>query len=168
MLQSLNNFSQDKWKLNFSNIPSTDDDYTLMPLYDSFVKSVTLPDYNLTEELTYFRGGVIRHPLPKENVDLSQLQISFFVSENLKNYNNFFNWIRAIRHGNVDTDFVRKNTIKRINVTALDNQKREKVRIYFTNCLLLSLSSLSLVNGTSEDVEFTCNFSFEDTDLEIL
>lgn len=168
MLQTINKFSQDKWKINFSNIPSIDDDYKQMSLYDGFVKNVTLPDYNLTEEFSNYRGGIIRHPYNKSNVDLSQLQLTFFVSENLENYNNFFNWMRLIRYGNPDTELLRRNTIKKINIITLDNQKREKTRIYFTNCFLLSLSSLSLTFGNSEQVEFTCNFSFEEINLEML
>jgi hypothetical protein len=161
----------DKWQISFSNLPSlgTIKD---MRIYDNFVKSVVLPDYNLGEIFSDIKGFRIRHPLGgcKANEDLSQIQIEFKLSEDMKNYLNFFEWMQALKYGQVgdfeEEDFFRKYTIKSINLNILDNQKRTIAVWRFTEAFLLSLSSISLDMGVSEEVSFTTNFSYEEIKYE--
>ena len=167
MPSTVNPFHQDKWKINFSNIPSTTS-FTDMPLYDLFVKSVTLPDVNITENYSNYKQYQIRHPSAKGNVDLSQLQVTFKASENLKNYYNLFTWMMNLRYGeNITTSLIRKNVIDNINVILLDNQKVKQSIITFTDCSLLSLSSLSLEYGISDELLFTTNFSYQEVNHSI-
>lgn len=157
----------DRWQLNFSNIPSLE---TIrdMRIYDSMVKSVTFPDYNMGEIISDMPSGFkIRHPIgPWPNADLSQIQVEFKLSEDMKNYGNLFHWIQSMKYGKVNDfdkeDFFRKYTIKSINLTILDNQKRPVVVWRFTNAFLLSLSSISFNMGISDEIVFTCNFSYEE------
>jgi len=166
MPTSVNPFHQDKWKVSFSNIPSLTG-FEKMPLYDLYVKSVVIPDVNITEHFSDFQQYRIRHPVGKGNVDLSQLQITFKADENLENYYNLFTWMLNLRYGeNINTDLIRKNTIKSIDVILLDNQKRKKGLLTFSNCYLLTLSSLSLDYGVVEEVSFTANFTYEEINLE--
>lgn len=163
-----NLFHNDKWTISFSNLPtlSTIRD---MRIYDNFVKSVTMPDYNMGELYSDIKGFRIRHPFAgiNANIDLSQLQIEFKLSEDMRNYINLFEWMQALRYGKVtgfnsEEEFFRKYTIKSINLNILDNQKRTIAVWRFTEAFLLTLSSLSLNNGTSEEVTFTTNFSYQE------
>ena len=165
MPSSVNPFHQDKWKVNFSNIPSVTG-FEKMPLYDLYVKSVVLPDVNITEQFSNFQQFQIRHPISKGNVELSQLQITFKADENLENYYNLFTWMLNLRYGqDIDTTLIRDNTIKSIDILMLDNQKRIKGKLNFSKCFLLSLSSLSLDYGVVDEVPFTANFSYEEVNL---
>jgi len=163
-----NLFHSDHWQISFSNLPSLGS-LKDMRVYDNFVKSVTFPDYNMGEIFSDIKGFRIRHPLGgmKANEDLSQLQIEFKLSEDMINYINLFEWIQGLKYGKVtgfatEEDFFRKYTIKSINLNLLDNQKRTIAVWRFTEAFLTSLSSLSLGQGVSEEVTFTCNFSYEE------
>jgi hypothetical protein len=141
-----------------------------MIYYDNFVKSLVLPDQNLQEIGSEWKGYRIRHQVaPLVNRDLSQLQLNFKLSEDLINYINLYYWMLQVRYGELDQDYdglFRKYAIKRINVEILDNEKRVNAIIYFTNCFLTSLSSLSLQMGTSDEVEFTVNLSYETCEFQ--
>ena len=163
---TINTFHQDKWKINFSNIPSLDNTFKDLNLYDLYVKSVTLPDVNMTETFEHFKTFIVRHPVIDANQNLSQLQVTFKVDEQLKNYYNMYNFLMNLKNGKkVTNDLIRLNTIDSIDIIILDNQKRNNTILSFKNCFLLSLSSLSLVYGDSTNVDFTCNFSYESNNI---
>lgn len=161
-----NTFHSDSWNVTFSNIPSISD-MRNMRYYDSYVKSVILPDYNIQEFYSPGNNGFgVRHPVaPKVNDNLSQLQVEFKLSEDMYNYIQLLYWMQQIKYGKIDNshdDYFRKYTIKEICINMLDNQKRKVVDILFTQCFLITLSSLSLEMGNSEEVNFVCNFSYEE------
>jgi len=163
-----NVFHNDKWQLNFSNLPSLGA-LRDMKLYDNYIKSVVFPDYNMQEIYSDMMGFRVRHPEAgvRANFDLSQLQIEFKLSEDMKNYINLFEWMQALKYGqvsnfNTDEEFFRKNTIKSINLNILDNQKRPIAVWSFTECFLSTLGSLSLDMGVSDEVTFTANFTYEE------
>jgi len=161
-----NLFHNDKWQIQFSNLP-TINSYRDMRLYDNYVKSVVLPDYNMGEIYSDFISFRVRHPLNKKNPDLSQIQIEFKLSEDMLNYIYLFEWMRSIKYGdvedfNTEEEFFRKYNIKAININILDNQKRMIASWKFTECFLITLGSLPLQMGISEEVTFTANFSYEE------
>lgn len=159
---TINTFQQDKWKIKFSNMPSITD-LKDMDLYNLFVKNVTTPDYNLETEQSNFKGSVIHHPISQKNTDLSQIQISFKVSEDFKNYFYLADWIMKLRYGvDLPEDAIRKNYIKTITINLLDNQKRHIFNLVFKNAFLKTVSSLSLTMGNAEEIDFTANFSYEE------
>ena len=168
-----NTFHNDKWVLTFSNLPNVGD-ISEMRYFQSYIKNLILPDYNMGEiaDVGPF-GFQVRHPIAgmKKNTDLSQLQIEFKLSEDLLNYMYFFRWIKDLKYGNLNegayTDLIRKFTIKKAILSILDNQKRTVVNLFFTELFLLNLSSLQLSMGSSDEVTFTCNFSYEEIDYAI-
>lgn len=167
-----NTFHNDKWVVTFSNIPTVKD-MNDMRYYDSYIKSVTLPDYNMEEIYSDGPAGFrIRHPKGGmwKNKDLSQLQIEFKLSEDMLNYLYLFNWMKQLRYGDIDSmhnDFFRKYVIKNATLSILDNQKRTIANLSFSNLFLLSLSSMPLTMGSSDEVTFTCNFSYEEISYEL-
>lgn len=165
---NINLFHGDRWSIGFSNLPGVET--RDLAMYDRFVKSVVVPDYNIEEIISYGPGGFqIRHQsAPKKNINLSQLQIEFKLNEDLRNYFNLFNWMRNTKYAeNVDTAKFRDFSIKAINIELLDNQKRIVAVLTFTKCFLLSLSSISLETGTSDEITFTTNFSYEEINYEL-
>jgi len=163
-----NTAHSDKWTLTFSNMPTLGS-MRDMRMYDSYIKSVTIPEYSMGEIISNGMGFNIRHPLGgiKANQDLAQLTVEFKLSEDLQNYSNLFLWMQNLRYGkvenfNTEEEFFRLNTIKSINLNILDNQKRIIALFRFTQAFLLSLSSLSLNNGSSDEILFSCGFSYEE------
>ncbi len=165
----INTFQQDKWRVTFSNVPSLNnqDDPNTLRLYEHFVKNLTIPDYNIEVVRSVFQNSYVFHPVTKINDNLTQLQITFRTTENLFNYYNLFEWMLAVKHGQVNTDQIRRNTIKSIEIELLDNQKRHRGSLIFTNSLLTSLSSLSMNMGSSDEVMFTANFVYEEIRLKV-
>ena len=163
-----NLFHGDKWQISFSNLPSLGS-IRDMRMYDTFVKSVVFPDYSLGEIYSDIKGFRIRHPMGgvKANEDLSNLQIEFKLTEDMKNYINLFEWMQALKYGKVtdfndEEDFFRKYYIKSINLNILDNQKRIIAVWRFTGAFLVGLSSINLNMGISEEITFSTNFSYQE------
>lgn len=163
-----NTFRNDKWFITLSNIPSLESirDFRM---YETFVKSLTIPEYGMGMIDSNMMGFKVRQPIAgiKANTELNPLIIEFKVSEDFKNYANLFLWIQAMRYGRSDifkseADMFRLNTIKSINLNILDNEKRTIAIFSFTEAFLESLSSLSLNMGVSEELTFSCTFSYEE------
>lgn len=156
----------DKWRITFSNIPNLTD-MGDMRYFDNYVKSCTIPPYTIGEIISQLpEGWQVRHPLGgmRKNQELDNISISFKVSEDMYNYYVFFRWIQDLRYGIVSRDhddLFRKYTIKRLIVSMLDNQKREVSRLTYSNLFLLDLGSLDLTYGSTEEMTFTCGFSYE-------
>jgi len=138
--------------------------------FENFVKSVTLSDYNVDVIRSEFRGYGIRHQVaPEVNRGLSDIQIELKLSEDLLNYLHLYYYMQQIRYGDIDTSHTeafRLYAIKRINIELMDNQKRVIMILYFTNAFLRSLSSISLTMGSSEELVFTTNWSYEECKFE--
>ena len=156
----------DKWRITFSNIPTLDD-VGNMRYFDNYVKSCTIPPYSIGEILSQLpEGWQVRHPLGgmRKNQELGQLSISFKLSEDMYNYYVFFRWIQDLRYGKVPQgydDLFRKYTVKRLTISMLDNQKREVASLTYSNVFLMELGSLELTYGTTDELSFTCGFSYE-------
>jgi hypothetical protein len=161
-----NTFHSSKWQLTFSNIPTIHDSKNLK-YYDNYVKSVTIPDYNVIETYSDFKGERIRHPMSRVNEEMSQIQIEFKLSEDLFNYLYMLEWMQRLRYAQeIEADALRKEFIKKINMSILDNEKRTIANLAFTDAFLLNLSSLGLDSGSDEEVTFVCNFSYYEFKFE--
>lgn len=159
---SVNTFHKSKWVCRFSNIPTIHITEELAA-YDYNVKSITVPNFDLEEILSRYHGSVIRHPVTKPNDNLPPLDIEFKVDEEMMNYFYILEWICELKYGqNVSTTLIRDNSIKSIDLTLLDNQKREKRRLTFTNALIKSVSSLTLGMGNDDEVTFRASFTYEE------
>lgn len=162
----------DKWKITFSNIPTLDDTSD-MRYFDNYVKSCIIPTYTMGEIISQIpMGHQIRHPLGgiKRNQDLESFNITFKVSEDMFNYYTLFRWMQNLRYGTVNDgydDFFRKYNVKRLILSMLDNQKRTVSEITFTNVFLTELGSLDLNFGSTDELSFTCSFSYEEIFYEM-
>lgn len=142
-----------------------------MYLYDNYVKSVTLPNYDLQETVSNIQNVIIRHPVARPNTDLPQLQVSFRTTEDLMNYYNLMLWSMQIKYGQPNssyTDFIRKYTINAINLHLLDNEKRERNILTFTKAFMSSLSSIGLEQGSDAEVLFTASFTYEEIHTKVI
>lgn len=167
---SPNLFHGDKWQVVFSNIPSIEN-LRDMSYYDLYVKSVELPEYTAEFVPSMFKGSTVWNPISQDNDNLPDFMIEFKLSENMDNWFNLYQWMQSIRYRQPDTaavqsDVLRKNTVKTIEVLLLDNQKRAKRKMVFTECFLSSISSLPLVFGSSDEVTFQTIWKYQEIFLQ--
>lgn len=159
----------DKWIFTFSNIPTLAD-MSEMRYFDSYIKSFSLPNYDVgTINVEGPFGFVVRHPLGgvKANTDLAPISMEFKASEDLYNYITMMKWIHNLRYGSTDQkpeDLFRLYACMVGTLTMMDNQKRPVAEIRFTKLLPTSLGSLSLTNGTTDELLFSVTFSYEEVD----
>lgn len=165
----LNTLHQSNWKMSFSNLPTIDQ--SDMYLFDNFVKSVTLPNYDLGESYSYIKNVVVRQPITKPNTDLPQLQITFRTTEDFQNYYKLMLWSMQIKYGQLDSDYeglIRSYTIKAINLYLLDNEKRERCIVTFSNAFMSSISSIGLEQGSDQETLFTASFTYEEVTAQVI
>jgi hypothetical protein len=142
-----------------------------MYLFDNYVKSVTLPNYDLAEIYSYYKNIVVRQPITRPNLDLPQLQITFRTTEDFQNYYKLMLWSMQIKYGQPDSsysDLIRKYTIKAINLHLLDNEKRERCITTFSNAFMSSISSIGLEQGSDQEALFTSSFTYEEVTSKII
>ena len=165
---ALNRFHGDKWATTFSNLPSVDQSKIDVTMYDSYVKNVVLPDFFIETQNSDFMNGSIKNPLSRANDNLTQLTIEFKADEVLENYYNLYEWVQMLRYqrNSPNESTFRLNTIKSIVVTMLDNEKRIRGKLKFTNAIITNLGSLSLTMGSSEEITFAASFNYEEVKLE--
>jgi len=162
-----NNFSSDSWRVNFSNIPKLDDDEKVnMSLIDTYVKSVTIPDLAVETINSDFMGSTFRHPNSRINDDLAQVGVEFVLSEDMKNYNYFYQWFQMLRHGISDETKLNKCIVKEMVIQMLDNQKRVTNKMIFNNCILNNVGSLNLSMGQSELITFPVLLQYQEMNRE--
>ena len=147
------------WKVIFSNLPllpkTTD-----MKLFEGYIKSVILPDYNLEEYQSGFKGETTRYPISRVNENLSQFQIDFILSEDKMNYFYLLQWMMSKRYGQT------LENINRITIELLDNQRRTIGKMHYTEASLVFLSSIPLDSGVDDEITLTTNFSYEEVCFE--
>ena len=161
-----NLFHGDKFSVVFSNLPSQES-FSDFRYFHNYIKTVILPEYSMNIINSYFQGAINRHPeAPKINIDLAQIQMTFRLSEDMKNYLLLLDLIRQIRYGELENStedqLISKYSIKSIDINLLDNHKRQIGIISFLNCFATMISSLALEFGVSDEVLFTVNFSYSE------
>jgi len=155
-------------ELTFSNVPTVSKYRDLIGMYENFIKSITIPDYNVEMLFSDFKTTRRRNPISRFNDNLTPIMLEFKINEDLTNYINFVEFVQELRSGNVDTETLKENVIKKLNVIFLDNQRRETYKIYFTNCFIESLSSLPLSMGDDSEITFTVTMTYDDMLFESL
>lgn len=159
-MNTLNTSHTGRWKVNISNIPSLSK-VSEIGLYEKFCKSVSIPDQSV--DIDFFTDHNLKRFSinAKPNSDLTDIQITFKVSEDMLNYYNLLDYMLQLKTGEVDTDTIRENVTKVISIISLDNSKRERGLLNFHNCFLHSISSIALEMGSAEENVFTTNWKPE-------
>ena len=165
----INTFNTDSFSVVFSNIPVPENEPEVdVKLFNNFLKSVTLPDYNLEVQDSYFGNIVRKQPISRINNDLTQMTFDFKVDEDLQNYMACYTWIKELREGRATKHSLgklHKSNIAAINVIVKDNEKREKYRLVFKECQIISLSALVLQYGINDEVIFSTTMNYHNFEI---
>jgi len=163
--QVINVFHSDNFRVTFSNFPKVfdrGDEYFDLRPWEYFVKNVTIPDSSLETQNIDFMNATQITPMSKANDNLPALSIEFTADEQLSNYYYMWSFVKKTRFGNLNVPSLRANVIKEISIDCLDNQHKIVSRIVFKNCLITSVGALNLESGTSNEITFGVNFSYEE------
>lgn len=162
---NINTFHGSKWKVTFSNIP-TITNFRDLACYELFVKDFTLPNLSIDLMSVNFKGSQTHHSISRDNADLPELSINFKVNEDLTNFYNLHTYMLQMRFGQgITTEFLHENVVKTINLTLLDNQKRNVKIFKFSNAYLTDLSSLTLGMGTDDELTFSTTWKYEEINV---
>ena len=100
------------------------------------------------------------------NSELGDLSITFKLDETLLNYFFMASYVMNMRYGiNDSKDFdyrMKKNVIKKISISILDNQKNVCGYIHYDNCIPSSISGIEVNYYTADEIEFTVSFKFQE------
>lgn len=152
----------DKFKISLSNIPTVSNLRDLA-YYDNYVRAVSFPPLSLTLLDSNFRNTRVYHPISRDNVETNLIRITFKVSEGYKNYYNIWSWLKNLRAGSISDgkkELIREDWIENIRLTILDNENRDAAYFDFKECFVTNLTELTLVNGTSSELEFSIDIDY--------
>jgi len=150
------------------------------PKVSFFGNQINIPQMTLgvAEQPTYLRNI----PLPGDKIQFEDLTLRFLVDENLDNYMEIFNWIRALGFPESleeiyqwqEKDFSVKQPYKSTEsfssdatLEILTSSQNPNFKIKFQDCWPTTLSTLEF-DATSEDISyFTADVSFKYTIFNI-
>ena len=170
-----NTYRSDKWKFYFSNIPGIVDS-KLLKYFNSYIKSVTLPDYSVTTYQIPQPPGfsILRTPMGGVDINrnLGSIVIEFTISEDFQNYYYLWQWIYQYKSGQLSetktSDVYKDYNSKCFSIYLLDNQQREIMEFNFYEVFCTSVSSLALGQGVSNEVSFTATFEYNEPECKLL
>jgi hypothetical protein len=142
------------------------------PNVNYFVQAVNLPNVNLGE--TNFPTPFRRIPIAGDHIEYGDLIITFKVDENMANYLEIFNWIKAIgfpdnfdQHKEVDPKFVSAGSGAGVysdaTLTILSSAMNPINQINFEDAFPVALTDFNFDsrNTDVEYVEATATFKFK-------
>ncbi|QMP83890.1 MAG: hypothetical protein [Caudoviricetes sp.] len=131
------------------------------PHINFFLQKVSLPQVNINPTPIY-SNLLIDIPLAGEFVTFGSLTISFKVDEDLQNYLELFNWIKALGDYGRDGDYAKlqnaapgsdKGLYSDISLMVLSSTKMPNYEITFMDAFPVSLTALPF-NTTDTDVNY--------------
>ncbi len=143
------------------------------PHVNFFIQKITIPGIELPTVMV--PSPVIRVPEPGDHLDFEELGITFRVDEDLKNYLEVQNWLRAVGKLTYDSykdlkttpNYIGESLKSVISVTVLTSYKNPNYEIIFEDAFPIRVSGLTF-DTTLEDVNYLeAEASFRFTKYEI-
>jgi len=136
--------------LNYLSPVNFDLQITKLPKVKYFCTGVTLPGVNFSEAL-HATTLAINSYLPGDKIEFDPLNVKFVVDEDMKNYQEIFNWILQLGPGNDTDDFMNLVDSTKTTTGTFSNANFENM--YSDATIIVNTSS------NNANVEFM----FEDT-----
>ena len=110
-----------------------------LPKTRYFCTGVNIPSINFSEALMDTKLA-IQSALPGDKITFDPLTVKFVVDEDMKNYQEIFNWIMALGPGS-DTDDFRTLVGSTKSTTGFDNRTGDYAEMYSDATLIVNTSS---------------------------
>jgi len=143
------------------------------PHVNFFIQKITIPSISVPPAVT--SNPFLAIPYSGDHLEFSDLDISFRVDENLQNYLEIQNWLRATgkqsfeKYGAMARNpAISGESLKsEISLTVLSSAKRPNYEIIFEDAFPISISGLTF-NTSDENIEYLeADASFRYTKYEI-
>jgi hypothetical protein len=129
------------------------------PHVNFFIQKISIPSINLPS--TYSPNPLIQIPQYGDHLEFEELSISFRVDEDLQNYLEIQNWLRAVGkqsyslYGNLaNNPPISGESLKsEISLTVLSSAKRPNYEIVFEDAFPVKVSGVSF-DSSLEDVSY--------------
>jgi hypothetical protein len=144
-----------------------------LPNVEFFTQRTMIPSISTTAVLQPTRfNPIFRTP---DQVNFSNLDVTFIVDEAMNNYMEMFNWIVSSANVESHDNFNRINRspeglFSDITILILNSKKNPSIEVTYRNCFPISLSDIQL-NTTESDVtypEATATFQYDVFDIKHL
>lgn len=145
------------------------------PHVNFFIQRVNIPSIDLISPEP--NNPFIKTPIPGEHLNFGELKINFKVDEDLQNYLELHNWIRALGKPESYEEFkaiqdkpsyTGEGIYSDISVIILSSTKMPNYEIVYTDAFPIFLSELEF-NTTEEDVNYiTASSTFKYTYYNII
>lgn len=145
------------------------------PTVNFFIQKVKLPSVRL--QSADMPNPFVKIPYPGEHLDYESLEISFKVDEDLTNYLEIHNWIKALgkpksfhEYKDIESNpsYTGNGIYSDISLIILNSVKKPNFETIFTDAYPVSISALDF-NTTDTDVNFiTASASFKYTYYDII
>lgn len=143
------------------------------PHVNFFIQKITIPSISVPPAIT--SNPFLSIPYSGDHLEFSDLDISFRVDENLQNYLEIQNWLRATGKQSFEqygamarSPAISGESLKsEISLTVLSSAKRPNYEIVFEDAFPISISGLTF-NTSDENIEYLeADASFRYTKYEI-
>jgi hypothetical protein len=158
-------------EINQLNVVSFQTNFTRMPNVNFFCQQVTIPSLSI---------GLATQPTPFSDISVEgdkvvfeQLSLSFYVSEDLSNYLEIYNWIISLGfpdnppqfnlQNDITTSIDSNDTLKSdMNVVLQTNKSNPNFNIVFKDAFPISLGSIGLDSAatTLEPIAVEASFAY--------
>lgn len=107
-----------------------------------------------------------------DEVEFSNLDLTFVVDEKMENYREVFNWIIALNFPETHQEFssLGNDLMSDISVIIMNSKKNPNIAFRFKNCFPISLGEISL-NTTDSDITYpqvSATFQYDSFNIEML
>ena len=169
--------------LNYLSPVNFDLQINKLPKTKYFCTGVTLPGVNFSEAL-HATTLAINSYLPGDKIEFDHLTVKFVVDEDMKNYQEIFNWIMALGPGNDTDDFMDlvdstkkstgafsgasfENMYSDATIIVNTSSNNANIEFQFEDTFPTSLGAIEFASDASEVTYATCDLTLRYTQFKI-
>ena len=169
--------------LNYLSPVNFDLQINKLPKTKYFCTGVTLPGVNFSEAL-HATTLAINSYLPGDKIEFDPLNVKFIVDEDMKNYQEIYNWIMALGPGNNSDDFTSlvdstktprgcfstasfENMYSDATIIVNTSSNNANIEFMFEDTFPTSLGSIEFATDAQEVTYATCDLTLRYTQFKI-
>jgi hypothetical protein len=146
-----------------------------LPHVEFFTQQTNIPGISSSPVVVPTRFNKTYHS--GEEIEFSNLDLTFIVDEKMENYREIFSWIVGLnfpenhqQYTNVISTTNDRSVVSDMSIIVMNSKKNPSIAFRFKNCFPISLGEVSL-NTTDTDVVYpqvTASFQYDTFDIEML
>lgn len=145
------------------------------PAIEYFVQSVNIP--SITMGSPTIPTPFVKVPLAGDHLDFGELNLSFKIDEDMKNYFEIYNWLKGLgfpdnynQYRNIANLATRDGVYSDATLVILTSSKNPNIEVRFKSIFPISLEAVEF-DTTQTDVEYvstSVTFKYQSFDINVL